>query len=108
MILEFEHDMESICSISTDINDLVSEQGEQISLMEDNIALTKIRTEQAEKDLVKAAEYQSSSRYSMVILIVAVTTMVNVPLGLAFGVKVGLIGAGCCVGVGAGKMIKDS
>ena len=34
-------------------------------------------------------------------------TFVNVPLGIAFGLKVGLIGTGCCIGLGAVTTLRN-
>lgn len=108
MIFGIERDIEAINRLSVDMNGLVHEQGEAISLIGDNVESSKLRSSIAEKDLVQASEYQSSSRYGTLALIIVTMTAINVPLGLAFGAKVGLIGVGCCAGVGVTKVAYDS
>lgn len=107
MILEIEKDMESVRKLSDDMNDIVSGQGQQVCLLEDSVESAKVRTIVAEKELVRASEYQASTRYGLFVAMVAGTFFINVPLGLAFGIKAGLIGTGCCVGVGAVKTAVD-
>lgn len=108
MILEMEKDMDAIRRMSGDMNDIIAQQGENITMLGDNVESAKVQTEIAEKDLIKASDYQSSWRYTAVITLIAGTTVISVPLGLTLGAKAGLISAGCCVGLGAVKTFVES
>ena len=106
-IIEIEKDVESIRHLSDDMSDLVSHQEERMSLIEDFANSSKTDTKLAVKELEQASEYQLSSRKMTLGLVVLGITFVNVPLGIAFGLKVGLIGTGCCIGLGAVTTLRN-
>ncbi|KAH3782722.1 hypothetical protein DPMN_160641 [Dreissena polymorpha] len=73
---QLEQDIQDIACIFRDLNEMVVEQGEDISKAEENIDAAVVHIEDAKQELVVAVHYQKKSRRKMFIVAAVVVVLI--------------------------------
>ena len=96
-------DVQDINEIFKDLNKLVLEQSEPITVVEENIDSTVKNTEKAVQALKVAESYQNNwfSTKNKFILMGIAGLSINTPVAVLFGVKIGVISGLSTIGLSA-------
>lgn len=95
-IEQINREVQEINNMFVDLNYYVSSQQDNLDLIDDNISKSKIKVNDASKELEKADKYQKKGRKLKTKILTGVAIIVGIPIGIVAGPKIA-VGVTCGV-----------